>query len=95
MHKIRIIPILLLRDWGLEKSIRFDNPVYIGSPINAARVFNGRNVDELITPGALLSDAVEGGGVGSWRAVMEAELCPWSLFLLHMTAFSALTEAPS
>ncbi len=48
MHKIRIIPVLLLRDWGLEKSIRFDNPVYIGSPINAARVFNGRNVDELI-----------------------------------------------
>jgi cyclase len=48
MHKIRVIPVLLLRDWGLEKSIRFHDPVYVGSPINAARVFNGRNVDELI-----------------------------------------------
>lgn len=48
MHKVRIIPVLLLREWGLEKSIRFRDPVYVGSPINAARVFNGRNVDELI-----------------------------------------------
>lgn len=48
MNKLRVIPVLLLRDWGLEKSIRFDDPVYVGSPINAARVFNGRNVDELI-----------------------------------------------
>ncbi|HYD50224.1 MAG TPA: AglZ/HisF2 family acetamidino modification protein [Terriglobales bacterium] len=48
MHKLRVIPVLLLRQWGLEKSIRFGDPVYVGSPINAARVFNGRNVDELI-----------------------------------------------
>lgn len=48
MHRIRVIPVLLLKDWGLEKSVRFRDPVYVGSPINAARVFNGRNVDELI-----------------------------------------------
>jgi len=48
MLKTRIIPCLLLKDWGIEKSIRFRDPVYVGSPINAARVFNGRNVDELI-----------------------------------------------
>jgi cyclase len=48
MHKVRVIPVLLLRHWGIEKSIRFKNNVYVGSPINAARVFNGRNVDELI-----------------------------------------------
>jgi len=48
MHKVRIIPVLLLKHLGLEKTIRFRDPVYIGSPINAARVFNGRNVDELI-----------------------------------------------
>lgn len=48
MLKTRIIPCLLLRNWGIEKSIRFRDHVYIGSPINAARVFNGRNVDELI-----------------------------------------------
>jgi cyclase len=48
VHKIRVIPVLLLRRWGIEKSIRFKKYVYVGSPINAARVFNGRNVDELI-----------------------------------------------
>lgn len=48
MHKVRVIPVLLLKKWGIEKSIRFRDNVYIGSPINAVRVFNGRNVDELI-----------------------------------------------
>lgn len=48
MHKVRVIPVLLLKHWGLEKSIVFDNNVYIGSPINAVRVFNARNADELI-----------------------------------------------
>jgi cyclase len=48
MLKTRIIPCLLLKNWGIEKSIRFREFVYIGSPINAVRVFNGRNVDELI-----------------------------------------------
>ena len=48
MHKVRVIPVLLLKKWGIEKSVRFRDNVYIGSPINAVRVFNGRNVDELI-----------------------------------------------
>lgn len=48
MLKTRVIPCLLLKNWGIEKSIRFREFVYIGSPINAVRVFNGRNVDELI-----------------------------------------------
>jgi len=48
MHKVRVIPVLLLKHWGLEKSVAFRDPVYIGSPINAVRVFNQRNVDELI-----------------------------------------------
>jgi cyclase len=48
MHKVRVIPVLLLKHWGIEKSIQFGNNVYVGSPINAVRVFNGRNVDELI-----------------------------------------------
>ena len=48
MLKTRVIPVLLLRGWGIEKSIQFREFVYVGSPINAARVFNGRNVDELV-----------------------------------------------
>lgn len=48
MLKVRVIPVLLLRHWGLEKSIKFGMPKYVGCPINAARVFNRHCVDELI-----------------------------------------------
>lgn len=48
MNKVRVIPVLLLKGWGLEKSIRFQDPVYVGCPINASRVFNRHKVDELI-----------------------------------------------
>ena len=45
---IRIIPVLLLRNRGLEKSIRFTDYKYVGCAVNAARVFSNRNADELI-----------------------------------------------
>ena len=45
---IRIIPVLLLRNRGLEKSIRFTDFKYVGCAVNAARVFSNRNADELI-----------------------------------------------
>lgn len=50
MLKVRVIPILLFKnpEIGLVKSIRFDNLRTVGNPINAARVYNARNVDELI-----------------------------------------------
>ncbi len=44
----RIIPTLLLRNTGLVKSVRFKDPVYIGDPRNAVKIFNEREVDELI-----------------------------------------------
>ncbi|MCX6334996.1 MAG: AglZ/HisF2 family acetamidino modification protein [Bacteroidia bacterium] len=44
----RIIPCLLLRNNGLVKTIRFKDSVYIGDPINAVRIFNEKEVDELI-----------------------------------------------
>mgnify|MGYP002682530854 CR=1 FL=1 len=45
---IRIIPVLLLRNRGLEKSIKFTDFKYVGCAVNAARVFSNRNADELI-----------------------------------------------
>lgn len=48
MLKVRIIPILLLQDEGLVKTVQFKNPTYIGDPINAVRIFNTKEVDELI-----------------------------------------------
>jgi len=44
----RIIPCLLLSNRGLVKTTKFSNPKYIGDPINAIRIFNEKEVDELI-----------------------------------------------
>ncbi len=44
----RIIPCLLYDGSGLVKTIKFKNPNYIGDPINAIKIFNDKEVDELI-----------------------------------------------
>jgi cyclase len=44
----RIIPCLLYHQGGLVKTVRFRNPVYLGDPINTARIFNDSGADELI-----------------------------------------------
>jgi cyclase len=46
LHK-RIIPCLLLRNGGLVKTEKFANPKYVGDPINAVKIFNEKEVDEL------------------------------------------------
>lgn len=48
MKNARIIPILLLSNNGLVKTQKFKDPVYIGDPINAVRIFNDKEVDELV-----------------------------------------------
>ena len=48
MLRTRVIPCLLLQDGGLVKTIKFRNPTYIGDPINAVKIFNDKEVDELV-----------------------------------------------
>ena len=48
MLRPRIIPCLLLQDNGLVKTVNFKNPKYVGDPINAVRIFNEKEVDELV-----------------------------------------------
>jgi len=48
MLKHRVIPCVLLKDWQLVKSIGFNSFRTIGHPTSTARVYNARNVDELI-----------------------------------------------
>lgn len=48
MLRIRVIPILLLKGFGLYKSFNFSTYKYIGDPINAIRIFNDKEVDELV-----------------------------------------------
>lgn len=44
----RIIPTLLLKNKGLVKGVNFKNHKYIGDPINAVKIFNNKEVDELV-----------------------------------------------
>jgi len=48
MLSTRVIPVLLLRNKGLVKTVRFDKSKYIGDPINAVKLFNDKEVDELV-----------------------------------------------
>lgn len=48
MIGIRVIPCLLLKGSGLVKTIRFQDSTYLGDPRNVVRIFNEREVDELI-----------------------------------------------
>ncbi len=48
MLKPRIIPCLLIQDGGLVKTIEFKEPKYVGDPINAVKIFNEKEADELI-----------------------------------------------
>ena len=48
MVRNRVIPVLLLRNKGLVKTIQFGNGKYIGDPLNAIRILNDKECDELI-----------------------------------------------
>lgn len=48
MLRSRIIPCLLVHNGGLVKTVGFKDPKYVGDPINAVKIFNEKEVDELI-----------------------------------------------
>ncbi len=48
MLKTRVIPALLLKDRGLVKTVKFKDPAYVGDPVNVIRIFNEKEVPELI-----------------------------------------------
>lgn len=48
MLKPRVIPCLLLRGRGLYKTFKFAEPKYVGDPVNAVKIFNEKEVDELL-----------------------------------------------
>lgn len=43
----RIIPVLLIDDRDLIKTIKFKSPTYLGDPVNAVKIFNCKGIDEL------------------------------------------------
>jgi len=48
MLKHRVIPALLLHRDGLVKTRKFADPTYVGDPLNAIKIFNEKEVDELL-----------------------------------------------
>jgi len=48
MLRSRIIPCLLIQNKGLVKTVNFKDPKYVGDPINAVKIFNEKEVDELM-----------------------------------------------
>jgi len=48
MLRSRIVPCLLVHNKGLVKTTQFKNAKYVGDPINAVKIFNEKEVDELI-----------------------------------------------
>jgi cyclase len=48
MLRPRIIPCLLIHQGGLVKTQGFKEPKYVGDPINAVRIFNEKEADELM-----------------------------------------------
>ena len=64
----RIIPCLLISERMLVKTRKFKNPIYIGDPLNAARIFSEKEVDELVI---LDIDASKKGGEPDYEFIAE------------------------
>lgn len=48
MLRPRIIPCLLVHNKGLVKTVKFQDPKYVGDPLNAVKIFNEKEADELM-----------------------------------------------
>lgn len=68
MLRPRIVPCLLVQNGGLVKTVQFGNPKYVGDPINAVKIFNEKQADELIV---LDIDATAQGREPNYRLISQ------------------------
>lgn len=68
MLRPRVSPCLLLEGDGLVKTVQFRNPTYVGDPINAVKIFNEKEADELIV---LDIEATEKGRVPDLQLIQH------------------------
>lgn len=68
MLRPRITPCLLIKNGGLVKTVRFDQPKYVGDPVNAVKIFNEKSADELIV---LDIDATAQGREPNFRLIAQ------------------------
>jgi imidazole glycerol-phosphate synthase subunit HisF len=79
MFRPRVIPVLLLKNLGLVKSIRFKNYRYIGDPINAVKLFNDLGADELAFLDILASKEKRSVSLDFVRRVGDEANMPFSV----------------
>jgi cyclase len=48
MLKVRVMPCLLMDQGELVKTVKFKSPSYVGDPVNAIKIYNEKEVDELV-----------------------------------------------
>ncbi len=68
MLRPRIIPCLLVHDRGLVKTVGFKEPKYVGDPINAVKIFNEKETDELVV---LDIDATVNGAEPDYKMIAD------------------------
>lgn len=66
MLRPRMIPCLLVHQGGLVKTVEFKDPKYVGDPINAVKIFNEKEADELVV---LDIDATVNGAEPDYRMI--------------------------
>ena len=71
MLRPRIIPCLLVHQGGLVKTVGFKDPKYVGDPINAVKIFNEKEADELIV---VDMDATVNGVEPDYKAIEHMAL---------------------
>jgi len=78
MLRPRIIPCLLVRNKGLVKTVGFQDGKYVGDPINAVRIFNEKEADELMIidiDATAKSQEPDIGMIKKWAAECRMPLC--------------------
>ena len=76
MKRIRVIPVLLIQDGGLVKSVKFKNHQYLGDPINAVRIFNEKEVDEIIVLDISATKAKRGPNINHIKQIASEAFMP-------------------
>ena len=79
MFRPRVIPVLLLRNLGLVKSVKFKDYRYIGDPINAVKLFNDLGADELAFLDILASNEKHSISLDFVRRVGDEANMPFSV----------------
>ena len=78
MIRPRVIPCMLLKGEGLVKTVKFKDPKYLGDPINIVRIFNDKEVDELIFLDILATTENRRPNFELLKKITSECLCRWA-----------------